>query len=169
MEGALVSEAMQKALFPKADQGGESMMYETKVKKFNRYNISQDRILVLSKEFLYLLGSSKIHTKIGIGELSYIIKCLQSSEIVLFFVNNIDIRMSFMGDDPEEEREMFLSFLKARFVAIVQNRTLKFYGINEPNLKNYKSGGGFKSSAYNLAPPEELRLKDEEYQSEGEH
>ena len=39
MEASLVSAAMQKALFPKADEGGESKMYEAAVKKHNRYNI----------------------------------------------------------------------------------------------------------------------------------
>ena len=75
MEASLVSAAMQKALFPKADEGGESKMYEAAVKKHNRYNIAQDRTLVLSKDYLYLLGSSKIHTKIGISELNFLIKC----------------------------------------------------------------------------------------------
>ena len=76
--------------------------------------------------------------------------------------------MSFSGEDPEETRDDFLIFLKMRFANIVKNRTLKIYGINEPNLKNYKNSG-FKSSDYDFTPREELRLKDEEIASADEH
>lgn len=57
---------------------------------------------MLSEDYVYLLGTSKIHTKIGIPELKFIIKCTQSSEIIAYFLNNIDLRLSFIGEDPEE-------------------------------------------------------------------
>ena len=170
MEASLVTVAMLKALFPKADQGEESKMYEAAVKKFNRYNISQDRILVSSEDFVYLLGKNKIHTKIGINELNYIIKCTQSSELIMRFqIDNMDIRMSFIGEDPEEQREDFLLYLKMRFANLVKNRALRFYGINEPNLKNYKQGAGFKNTNNSEAPAEEFRLKEEEIATADEH
>ena len=74
MEVSLISETMLKSIFPKADEGGENKMYEAAVKKHNRYNLAQDRILVLSEDYVYLLGTNKIHTKIGISELDFVIK-----------------------------------------------------------------------------------------------
>lgn len=124
---------------------------------------------MLSEDYVYLLGKSKIHTKIGISELKFIIKCTKSSEIIAHFLNNIDIRMSFDSEDPEEARDDFLIFLKMRFANIVKNRTLRFYGVNEANLKNYKQGGGFKSVNYDYSPPEELRLMGEEVATDEEH
>ena len=76
--------------------------------------------------------------------------------------------MVFKGGDPEDERDDFLNLVKARFANLVQNRTLRFYGINEPNLKKYKNTDGLDSD-YDHCPPEESRLKDEEIQSGDEH
>ena len=68
--------------------------------------MGQERILILSKLAVYLVSSKKVHTKIFIAELRYVIKAQQSKEFILQFQGAIDIRVNLM------EREELLKLIK---------------------------------------------------------
>ena len=68
----LVSDSILKQLFPNTSK--EQPLFIQKCKKYNRYNVAQDRVMILSKDALYLVSSKKVHTKIFLQELRYIIK-----------------------------------------------------------------------------------------------
>lgn len=75
--------------------------------KYNRYGMTQDRILVLTDLAFYLISPKKIHSKMLIKHLHYIIKAMHSSskELILCFINEggssnyIDVRMSLNSRD----------------------------------------------------------------------
>ena len=57
---SLVSDDLIKELFPKNNEGkNESVMYIGKCSKFSRYNMKQDRILILSTQGVYLITGGK--------------------------------------------------------------------------------------------------------------
>lgn len=74
--------------------------------------MTQDRILVLTDVAFYLISSKKIHSKMLVKSLHYVIKTVQSLEVILCFNNDngqsnfIDVRLSL------DQRDEFLVLLK---------------------------------------------------------
>lgn len=69
-------------------------MFVGKCKKISRWNIAQERILILSTHFCYLLNEKfEIRKKSGISALKYIVKSVMSVEILLYFTDETDIRL----------------------------------------------------------------------------
>lgn len=98
-------------------QGDKKIMIADNCKKYNRYGATQDRILVLTDVAFYLISPKKIHTKMLIKSLYYIIKTVHatSQEMILCFHNEggssnyIDVRLSL------SKREQFMELLKAQY------------------------------------------------------
>lgn len=116
-------------------------------KKYNRYGVTQDRIMVLTDAAFYLISSKKIHSKMLIKSLHYVIKTVHatSMEIIICFNNDtgqsnyIDVRLSM------EKRDEFLAALKEQFKALVSDGTkYKVYGIPEKSLKDFRMGSHFE-------------------------
>ena len=75
---SLVPAEVIQELFPKNNEGkNESVMYIGKCSKFSRYNMKQERILIVSTQGVYLLtGGKKVSARHVFSELSCIIKSL---------------------------------------------------------------------------------------------
>ena len=56
--GELISEAMMVKMFPDDNELGETPMLTVKCKKISRWGIPQERVLLLSTHFVYLLNQS---------------------------------------------------------------------------------------------------------------
>lgn len=56
MESDLVPQKVLDAMFPEDNDYDETPMFIGKAKKISRWNIAQDRILILSTHFIYLLN-----------------------------------------------------------------------------------------------------------------
>ena len=103
-------------IFPKNNVGKEeSVVFMQKCKKYNRYGISQERIFVLSTNAAYLFSKNRVHTKVEMSKLKYIIKSMHSKEFMLQFTEGVDLRLSL------EDREDLLMMVKMRFANICPN------------------------------------------------
>lgn len=106
-----IPEALLKQVFPTINQpDGEKVLFSSKAKKYNRYGISQERIVLLSTFAVYLFSAKKVHTKVPIRELKYVIKSMHSKEFLLQFTEGIDLRIGGV-----EDREQLLDLIKERF------------------------------------------------------
>ena len=149
---SLLNADLVKKYFPQNNQGhAESIMFIQKCKKFNRYGISQERIFVLSTLGVYLFSSRRLHSMMKLGDLKYIVQSMQSKEFILQFDEGGDVRLNL------EDREDLLMYVKMRFANINPNKGLKFFGIPNPSLKEFK---GNNSSMYDNEPDPQYRLKD---------
>lgn len=117
----LVTDSVLKQCF--VNTSVEHPLFIQKCKKYNRYNVAQDRVLMLSQQALYLVSSKKVHTKIFLQELHYVIKSQQSKEFILQFLGSIDVRINLM------EREELLKLIKQHFAILSPGKGLRIYGI----------------------------------------
>ena len=75
MEGApavdksLIPNAINSQIFPNGETQENKLIACDKVKKYNRYNQAQDRILVLTSTAVWMISAKKIHTKVDISDL----------------------------------------------------------------------------------------------------
>ena len=81
-------------MFPKGESQNEMVVFCDKIKKYNRYNQAQDRVLVLTSSSFWLISAKKIHTKVDITDLKYFVKALQSNECLFQFFDDVAIRIS---------------------------------------------------------------------------
>ena len=72
---SLIPDHLLKQHFPHLEDGGkgEAIFLIQRGKKFNRFGIPQDRVVVLSSSAVYLFSNKKVHTKVYIRDLKYII------------------------------------------------------------------------------------------------
>lgn len=125
----------------------------SKCKKYNRYGISQERVFALGTSKIFLFGNKKIHTKCGLTDLIYVIKSMMSKEFIMHFDHGESVRIVL------EDREDLLLLLKMRFMNVCPNKGLRFYGITNSSLKEFK---GNSNHGFDDAPDEKFRLKKEE-------
>ena len=133
----LLPQSLINQTFPKNNQkGGESVHLITNGKKYNRFGVPQDRVIVLSDLAFYLCSKTRVHTQMWIKDLVYLVKSTKSNEFLLVFKvkdENVDLRVS------SDEREDILDFTKLRFAFLAPTRGLKVFGVPESSLKNFKS------------------------------
>ena len=156
-------------MFPEDNEYDETMMFQSKCKKISRWNLAQERILLLSTHFIYLLNDKyEIRKSQGISTLKYIVKSTNSLEILLYFTDETDIRLQLETDD----KELYLQMLKLRFANLCPKVNLKVFGVPEESLKQYRSMNvAFASNAYAFdnEPADIYRIRDEEIQTQKEY
>lgn len=169
MESDLVSQDVIDGLFPDDNQYNEMHMLTMKCKKISRWNQAQDRILLLSTHFIYLLNDkSEVRKNQGISRLKYIVKSTKSNEILLYFTDETDLRLILTKDDKDE----FLDMLKLRFASLCPKVNLKVFGVPSDSLKEYKSlnvSKGTNSFAFDNEPADMYRIKNEEIMTQKEY
>jgi hypothetical protein len=121
------------------------LVYAEKCKKYNRFNIQQDRVIVLSERFFYLTSPKKIHSKMLISELIYSIKAISNNhsstkEIILCYTSDqeggiVDIRMSVCNCDSFFQQ---LKHLYAKQMQVEKLKGFRIYGVPSSNLSNYR-------------------------------
>lgn len=162
MDVDLVPQKVLDTLFPEENEYDETMMFNSKCKKISRWNLAQDRILLLSTHFIYLLNEKyEIRKNQGISTLKYIVKSMTSNEILLYFTDETDIRLQL--DDMD--KDLFQQMLKLRFANLCPKVNLKVFGVPEESLKQYRSMNvAFASNAYAFdnEPADIYRIRDEE-------
>ena len=131
-KGTTLSDAVIKEIFPEGNSLGEKPLLTIKCKKISRWGIAQDRIAILSTHCVYLLSNKDVRKKVPIADCKYIIKSMTSKEVLLYFNDELDMRLI------SEERDAFLTELKKTFAHFCPTRTLKVYGIPKESLKEYK-------------------------------
>ena len=100
--------------FMMTKQGDTTLLLAENCSKFNRQGLAEARIIVLSDNAFYLISQKKIHSKMKIHLMTYVIKSTAegSNEVILCFKNDgssggfIDVHLSV------DNRENFLSKLK---------------------------------------------------------
>ena len=102
-------------------------------KKLTRWGINQNRQLLLSTHFIYLVDKTKLKYKISIKELKYIVKSKKSEQFLLYFQTEQDLCLIAKNKDD------FIDYLKLRFVNLCPDIHLKVYGVPENCLKQYRS------------------------------
>lgn len=153
----LVSDSILKQVFP--DTSKDQPVFIQKCKKYNRYNVAQDRVFILSKDTIYLVSAKKVHTQLFVKELRYVIKAQLSKEFILQFLGSIDIRINLL------EREESLRLIKQIFAAQCPEKGLRVYGIQQPSLKDFKTNT--KNACFDVEPAAKFRLLDEEIKPKG--
>lgn len=127
----LVPSALLKQVFPDFEEDGDSIVFMQKCKKYNRYGLAQERVLVLSSDSIYLFSNKKVNTICDVRCLSYVIKCNMSKEFIMSFEDAETLRLTL------EDREDFLLIAKMRFVNLCPKKGLRIYGIPAQSLKQY--------------------------------
>ena len=93
MESELVPESVYQKLFPDDNDLEEAAMCTQKCKKISRWGIPQERILILSTHFVYLLHNNSLRKRVSISKLKYIVKSTTNHEILLYFTDESDFRL----------------------------------------------------------------------------
>jgi len=123
----------------------EPMLFSDKILKINRWNLKQERGIILTVKNIYILRkkckfniliNKELRKQLLIEDLGSIIKSLTSNEFILNFPLHFDLRVSI---DPMERRDDFLNLVKLRFAHMQPQITLKIYGINTNSLKEFHS------------------------------
>lgn len=129
----LVPDTVMNMIFPENNDLDEEPLIVTKCKKISNWGIGQDRVLILSTHYIYLLSSREIKKKVSIHETKYVIKSMAegSREIITYFREGFDFRLSF------DQTEDFLNMLKLRYASLSPKTTLKVYGVPNSSLKDY--------------------------------
>jgi hypothetical protein len=156
--GKLVPDNIMNMIFPENNDLEEESLVVSKCKKISNWGIGQDRALILSTHYIYLLSSKEIKKKVSIHEAKYLIKSLAKNckEIIVYFREGFDFRLSL--DNSEE----LFSMMKLRFAVLNPKTTLKVYGVPESSLKNYVAPTKKNSYAFECDPDDKFRLTDEE-------
>lgn len=144
-----VPDWLMEQIFPEDSEIPEEPLHIDKCKKISRWGIGQDRVVILSTHFIYILSAKDISKKVSIEELKYIIKSSLSKEILLYFDDDFDMRLNF------ESRDEMLDLLKLRFAKLCPKKHLRVYGIPEESLKKYKASkqrGSMRGIAYDCEP-----------------
>ena len=138
-------------------KGDKEIKVSERCHKFNRDETTEERIAVLTDQAFYLISSKKIHSKMLIKSLHYIIKSMYqgSNEVILCFKNEagtsqfIDVRLNL------DQRENFLKTLKEQYSVINNYKDLmyKVYGMPEQSLKYYRI-----QTKYEYIPDQKYRL-----------
>lgn len=154
----LVPDSVMGMIFPENNDLDEEPLIVTKCKKISNWGIGQDRVVILSTHYIYLLSTKEIKKKISISEAKYIVKSLNetSKEVLIYFRDGFDFRLSF------EKTEDFLSMMKLRYATLSPKTTLKVYGVPSSSLKEYVAPAKKNVYAFDAAPEEKFRLLNEE-------
>jgi hypothetical protein len=155
-------------MFPEDNEFNETPMFMGKCKKISRWNISQDRVLILSTHFIYLLNNNEMRKSQGISKLKYIVKSSTTMEILLYFTDETDLRLQLDKNDTD----MFLQILKLRFANLCPKVNLKVFGVPQDSLKEFRSmnvANGGNAYAFDNEPADIYRLKDEEIMTQKEY
>lgn len=126
---SLLPEKLLNKYFPDLDKPkGETIIFMQRCKKYSRFSLANDRILVLSTKNLYLFDPQKHHTTCPIESLEFIIVSSMSKEFVLKFKDK-DFRLNLI------DREDFIAYLKMRFANLSPQKGLKYYSVPEKTLQ----------------------------------
>ena len=135
----------------------EFILFQERVSKLSRWNMSQSRILAVTVDHVYLFSNGKLNRKHRITNLAAIIKSNVSSEIVLHFPKAKDLRITGLTKDRQKELQ---NLIQMRYANKEPVKTLSLYGIENKSLKEYAQDN-VKYGFTNLPDPS-YRLRDEE-------
>jgi hypothetical protein len=154
----LVPDTVMNKIFSVNNDLDEEPLLVTKCKKVSNWGIGQDRVIILSTHYIYLLSSKEIKKKVSISETKYLIKSLteSSKEIIIYFREGFDFRLSF------DQTEDFLNMLKLRYASLSPKTTLKVYGVPNNTLKDYVAPAKKNQFIFDAAPEDKYRLFNEE-------
>ena len=130
----------------------EVLYYSNKLQKINHFNISQERILVLTNEGLYILQKKKLNRKIKYNEIVGITFTNLSQE---FIVHNFDIDYDYYFQSSEKN---LIICIIAKFYQNQTDLKLKICEVEEKSLKNYVTGKKEKKKDKNYTKMDENYL-----------
>ena len=130
----------------------ETLYYINKIQKINHYNISQERILVLTKENLYILSKKKLKKKMKYNEIIGITFNEINAEFVIHGMNG---EYDFYLESQEKN---ILICLIAIFYEEQTNLNLKICQVPDKSLKNYVTGKKEKKKCKNYTKMNENYL-----------
>mmetsp|Transcript_78830 Transcript_78830/g.109215 ORF Transcript_78830/g.109215 Transcript_78830/m.109215 type:complete len:251 (+) Transcript_78830:13-765(+) len=148
---SIVNEAMV-AQFKNPDD--EDIMFEAKINKLSRWNMSQERIWVQTTEHFYVFKGKKLNRKHRITNINAIIKSLVSDEVVFHFPQSKDLRMTC------PQKEDLINMLLLRYSNLSPETTLRIYAVPNKSLKDYSHDN--KNYSYENLPDESYRVLDKE-------
>lgn len=151
VESSIVNEAMV-AQFKNPDD--EDVMFEAKISKLSRWNISQERIWVQTTEHFYVFKGKKLNRKHRITNINAIIKSLVSDEVVFHFPQSKDLRMTC------KQKDDLINTLLLRYSNLSPETTLRIYAVPDKSLKSYSHDN--KNYSYENLPDESYRVIDKE-------
>ena len=109
----------------------ETLYYSNKIQKINHYNISQERVIVLTNEALYNIQKKKAKRKIKYNDIRGITFSSLNTE---FVVHGIDGEYDYHFQSPDKN---IIICLIAKFYEEQTNTNLKLCEIPEKSLKSY--------------------------------
>ena len=109
----------------------ETLYYSNKIQKINHYNISQERVIVLTNEALYNIQKKKSKRKIKYNDIRGITFSTSNTE---FVVHGIDGEYDYHFQSSDKN---IIICLIAKFYEEQTNSNLKLCEVPEKSLKNY--------------------------------
>ena len=141
----------------------EPIMFQSKVKKLSRFNIEQQRVLVLTGDHLYLFEKNTLNRRHRVTNMSAIIKSTVSSELVLVFPSAKDCRLTGLSEERISELQ---SLIQMRYVNKCPTKTLMIFACPTRSLREY-SQDNRRYGFVNL-PKDEYRMRDQEFGGQDE-
>lgn len=150
-------EANKKVMIQIATDEGEKILFSCKVKKQNKFGLSQDRTLLLTNKYLYnIKDSATVQRKIGVAD----IKCLTKSVKKKSNDFIIHIRKQYDYQYLSEFRVEIFTAIKYIFWT-VNKANIPVYGI-DGKIDNFATTKKHISNGEEIPQDDIFRLKNED-------
>lgn len=136
---------------------GETILFSCKVQKKNKFGLSQDRILLLTNQYLYnIKDSATVQRKIGVADIKCITECTKkkSNEFIIHIKKQYDYQYECKG------RESIFQAIKYIFWHINKSN-IPVYGI-DGKIDNFATSKKNISNGEEIPQDEFFRLKNED-------
>lgn len=137
-------------------QGGEKVAFSCVVIKFNRWNLKQDRTLLLTNFNLYNIKKNQVQRKINISSVKAVTKSTKpdNQQFIVHVRSEYDYQF-----ESDFRKEFFDAFKYVYFLAHKTN--LPVYGVPD-KLKDYATSKKDISNGVEVNPQEQFRLHKED-------
>lgn len=140
-----------------ASDEGEKILFSCKVKKQNKFGLSQDRTLLLTNKYLYnIKGDSTVQRKIAVADIKCLTKSIKkkSNDFI------IHIRKQYDYQYMSEYRAQI--FMAIKYVFWTNNKSnIPVYGV-EGKIDNFATTKKHISNGDQIPQDEMFRLKNED-------
>lgn len=97
--------------------------------------------------------------------MKYLIRSTKTSEILIYFTDETDLRIIFLNQD---DLELYFVTIIMNFTQVCPQIHLKVFGVPETDLTKYKASGSTEY-AYDNEPDDQYRLRDMEVETAAEY
>jgi serum/glucocorticoid-regulated kinase 2 len=145
-----------------ANNPGEKVVFSCTVLKYNRFNMKQERDLLITNKYTYNIKSKKVKRPIKISNLmAYTYSSAAGcNEFIIHVKNDYDYR--FISDQYQEIKDC-LKYLYHQ----LSGKNLPIYRLANNKLKDHETTKKDLKIGKDVVPPETMRASEEDTYAEG--